>query len=190
MPVRQPHSGVANSEDGHQNPTVAGRTDRTRRCTWSLAGRSIRRAEWARLTWGAGISAEACVLHLQFCDSSRCRLDERRKALINIVVLFFLLGLFAGLTRSELKLPGALYDSLSLILLLAIGLKGGEGLAKQALAPLLPDWARSSCWASRRPWSRTGCFSRSGVSRGSTRLLWPRTTVRSASRPLPWASTG
>jgi hypothetical protein len=59
--------------------------------------------------------------------------------LIDVVVLFFLLGLFAGLTRSELKLPGALYDSLSLILLLAIGLKGGEGLAKQALAPLLPQ---------------------------------------------------
>ena len=46
--------------------------------------------------------------------------------MIDVVVLFFLLGLFAGLTRSELKLPGALYDSLSLILLLAIGLEGGE----------------------------------------------------------------
>ena len=33
----------------------------------------------------------------------------------------------------------ALYDTLSLVLLLAIGLKGGEGLAKQALAPLLPQ---------------------------------------------------
>lgn len=59
--------------------------------------------------------------------------------MIDVVVLFFLLGLFAGLARSELKLPGALYDSLSLILLLAIGLKGGEGLAKQMLAPLLPQ---------------------------------------------------
>ncbi len=59
--------------------------------------------------------------------------------MINVVVLFFIFGLAAGLARSELKLPAALYDSLSLLLLLAIGLKGGEGLAKQALMPLLPQ---------------------------------------------------
>ena len=59
--------------------------------------------------------------------------------MIDVVVLFFLLGLLAGLARSELRLPTALYDSLSLVLLLAIGLKGGEGLAKQALLPLLPQ---------------------------------------------------
>ncbi|MBS3935092.1 MAG: sodium-dependent bicarbonate transport family permease [Sulfuritalea sp.] len=55
------------------------------------------------------------------------------------VILFFLFGLAAGLLRSELKLPAALYDSLSIVLLLAIGLKGGEGLAQQALLPLLPQ---------------------------------------------------
>ena len=59
--------------------------------------------------------------------------------MIDVVILFFLLGLSAGLARSDLRLPSALYDSLSLFLLLAIGLKGGEGLAKQALAPLLPQ---------------------------------------------------
>lgn len=59
--------------------------------------------------------------------------------MIDVVVLFFLLGLLAGLARSELKLPAALYDSLSVFLMIAIGLKGGEGLAKQALAPLLPQ---------------------------------------------------
>ena len=59
--------------------------------------------------------------------------------MIDVVVLFFLFGLAAGLVRSELKLPAALYDSLSVFLLLAIGLKGGEGLAKQALGPLLPQ---------------------------------------------------
>jgi uncharacterized protein len=63
------------------------------------------------------------------------------QTIMDVVVLFFLFGLFAGLARSELKLPAALYDSLSLILLLAIGLKGGEGLAKQALAPLAPQLA-------------------------------------------------
>lgn len=59
--------------------------------------------------------------------------------MIDVVILFFLLGLGAGLARSDLKLPSALYDSLSLFLLLAIGLKGGEGLAKQPLGPLLPQ---------------------------------------------------
>ena len=59
--------------------------------------------------------------------------------MIDVVVLFFLFGLAAGLARSELKLPAALYDALSVILLLTIGLKGGEGLAQQALGPLLPQ---------------------------------------------------
>ena len=45
---------------------------------------------------------------------------------IDPVILFFLFGLVAGLLRSELKLPSALYDSLSIFLLLAIGLKGGQ----------------------------------------------------------------
>jgi uncharacterized protein len=59
--------------------------------------------------------------------------------MIDIVVLFFLFGLVAGLLRSELKLPVALYESLSVFLLVAIGLKGGQGLASQPLAPLLPQ---------------------------------------------------
>ncbi len=59
--------------------------------------------------------------------------------LLDVVVLFFLLGLAAGLARSDLRLPSALYESLSLFLLLAIGLKGGEGLASQALGPLVPQ---------------------------------------------------
>ncbi|MEN9316390.1 MAG: hypothetical protein RIS35_2783 [Pseudomonadota bacterium] len=46
------------------------------------------------------------------------------------VVLFFLLGVFARLARSDLRLPEALYETLSIFLLLAIGLKGGIELAK------------------------------------------------------------
>ena len=46
------------------------------------------------------------------------------------VVLFFLLGVFAKLARSDLRLPEALYETLSIFLLLAIGLKGGVELAK------------------------------------------------------------
>lgn len=59
--------------------------------------------------------------------------------MMDVVVLFFLFGLAAGLLRSELKLPVALYESLSVFLLVAIGLKGGQGLASQPLAPLLPQ---------------------------------------------------
>lgn len=59
--------------------------------------------------------------------------------MIDIVVLFFLFGLAAGLLRSELKLPSGSYEFLSVFLLLAIGLKGGEGLAQQPLGPLVPQ---------------------------------------------------
>ena len=53
------------------------------------------------------------------------------------VVLFFVFGLLAGLLKSELKLPPALYETLSILLLLAIGLHGGVELAEQASARLL-----------------------------------------------------
>ncbi len=59
--------------------------------------------------------------------------------MIDVVILFFIFGLAAGLLRADLKLPSALYESLSLVLLITIGLKGGEGLAKQALGPLIPQ---------------------------------------------------
>ncbi len=45
------------------------------------------------------------------------------------VVGFFALGLAAGFLRSDLKLSGGLMDTLSLYLLVAIGLKGGMELA-------------------------------------------------------------
>ena len=57
---------------------------------------------------------------------------------IDPVVLFFLLGLIARLSRSDLRLPEALYETLSVYLLLAIGLKGGAELARQPLGSVLP----------------------------------------------------
>jgi len=57
---------------------------------------------------------------------------------IDPVILFFLLGVVARLGRSELRLPEALYETLSIYLLLAIGLKGGAQLAVQPLAALWP----------------------------------------------------
>lgn len=55
------------------------------------------------------------------------------------VVLFFLLGLVARLAKSDLRLPESLYETLSIYLLLAIGLKGGVELARQPVATLLPQ---------------------------------------------------
>lgn len=57
------------------------------------------------------------------------------------VIWFFLLGVIAGLFRSELRLPPAVYDLLSVLLLLTIGLKGGVELARQPLGGVLPQAA-------------------------------------------------
>ena len=55
------------------------------------------------------------------------------------VILFFALGLFAGLAKSDLRMPPAIYDLLSMVLLLTIGLKGGVELAKAPIGGLLPQ---------------------------------------------------
>jgi len=59
--------------------------------------------------------------------------------MIDVVVFFFLLGVLARLVKSDLRLPEALYETLSIYLLLAIGLKGGIELSKQPLAALAPQ---------------------------------------------------
>ncbi|MCY7353607.1 MAG: sodium-dependent bicarbonate transport family permease [Lysobacter sp.] len=58
---------------------------------------------------------------------------------IDPIVLFFLLGLTAGLLRSDLRLPAAIYDFLTVVLLLGIGLKGGVELSRQSLGMLAPQ---------------------------------------------------
>lgn len=55
------------------------------------------------------------------------------------VVLFFVLGVIAGVARTDLRLPASIYEFLSIILLLAIGLKGGVELSKQSAASLAPQ---------------------------------------------------
>ena len=52
------------------------------------------------------------------------------------IVYFFVLGLAARLLRSDLKLPGVLYESLTIYLLLAIGIKGGVELASHPAGPI------------------------------------------------------
>jgi len=49
--------------------------------------------------------------------------------LIDPVILCFVVGLMAGLLKSDLKLPDQLYETLSIYLLFTIGLKGGVELA-------------------------------------------------------------
>jgi hypothetical protein len=62
--------------------------------------------------------------------------------LLSPIVLAFALGAFASLIRSDLRIPDALYESLSIYLLLAIGLKGGVALATaDPSAILLPALA-------------------------------------------------
>ncbi|MFT4938016.1 MAG: hypothetical protein ACI88A_001039 [Paraglaciecola sp.] len=57
----------------------------------------------------------------------------------DIVVMFFLLGLIAGLVRSDLKVPKAAYDTMSLLLMLTIGLKGGMALHGNLSWSLMPE---------------------------------------------------
>jgi hypothetical protein len=46
----------------------------------------------------------------------------------DIVIAFFALGLLAGLIKSDLKVPQPIYETLSILLMLVLGLKGGMAL--------------------------------------------------------------
>jgi hypothetical protein len=59
--------------------------------------------------------------------------------IIDPIILFFIFGVVAGALRSELRLPSQIYDFVTILLLLAIGLKGGIELAKQPFLTLLPQ---------------------------------------------------
>ena len=72
-------------------------------------------------------------------DARRTRCGHHGYLIVDPVVLFFLLGVAARLLKSDLRLPEAMYEGLSIYLLITIGLKGGVELAKQPLVPLLPQ---------------------------------------------------
>ncbi|MDQ2077813.1 sodium-dependent bicarbonate transport family permease [Marinimicrobium sp. ABcell2] len=57
----------------------------------------------------------------------------------DIVIAFFALGLVAGLLKSDLKVPHAVYETLSILLMLTLGLKGGLALHGQAQGSALWD---------------------------------------------------
>ena len=48
------------------------------------------------------------------------------------VIWFFVLGVAAGAARADLRLPAAIYEAVSTVLLRAIGLKGGVELARDS----------------------------------------------------------
>lgn len=56
-------------------------------------------------------------------------------SLLDPAVLFFALGVFAGLVRSNLEMPAAISKFLPIYLLMALGLKGGFALAASGFTP-------------------------------------------------------
>lgn len=57
----------------------------------------------------------------------------------DVVIAFFALGLLAGLVKSDLKVPLPIYETLSILLMLTLGLKGGMALHGVPLRPILPE---------------------------------------------------
>ncbi|HYO44773.1 MAG TPA: sodium-dependent bicarbonate transport family permease [Candidatus Limnocylindrales bacterium] len=82
-------------------------------------------------------------------------LDALTSNLLSPVVLAFVLGALATRLGSDLRVPDALYESLSLYLLLAIGLKGGVALSQASPGSLvLPALATLAMGAAVPVW----CF--------------------------------
>ena len=68
-------------------------------------------------------------------------MDLLLQNLISPVVLAFLLGMTARWVKSDLQIPDALYQGLSIYLLFAIGLKGGVAVSETAPMELLGPMA-------------------------------------------------
>jgi hypothetical protein len=60
--------------------------------------------------------------------------DAIQANLLSPAVLFFVLGIIASLTKSDLKFPESLYVGMTIYLLVAIGFKGGVAIADAGLA--------------------------------------------------------
>ena len=58
---------------------------------------------------------------------------------MDITIAFFILGALATLVKANIQFPKALYQGLTLFLLIAIGIKGGVALAEHGSAKLLPQ---------------------------------------------------
>ena len=91
--------------------------------------------------------------------------------MLDVAVLFFLLGLAARLAGSALRVPQALYETLSIYLLLAIGLKGGMELARQPLAELAPQVAACLALGFAIPFAVVPLLQRLGFDRNDSASL-------------------
>jgi uncharacterized protein len=60
-------------------------------------------------------------------------MDTALATLSSPVILFFILGMAAAFARSDLTIPEAIAKSLSIYLMIAIGLKGGVEVSKSGL---------------------------------------------------------
>jgi len=60
-------------------------------------------------------------------------LDLALSTILSPIVLFFVLGLFAALMRSQMSVPEAFAKGLAIYLMMAIGLKGGVEMSKATL---------------------------------------------------------
>ncbi|MDO9159294.1 MAG: sodium-dependent bicarbonate transport family permease, partial [Burkholderiaceae bacterium] len=85
--------------------------------------------------------------------------------MVDVVVLFFVLGVFARLVKSDLRLPEPLYETLSIYLLIAIGLKGGVELHRLPLAELMPQMVGSMALGFAIPFVLTPVLRGLGLSR-------------------------
>ncbi len=59
--------------------------------------------------------------------------------IVDPIILFFLFGVIVGLLRIKLCLPRQIYDFVTILLLLSIGLKGGIEIAKLSIGFLFPQ---------------------------------------------------
>lgn len=60
-------------------------------------------------------------------------------SIVDPIILFFIFGVVVGLLRVKLCLPRQIYDFVTILLLLSIGLKGGIEMAQLSLGFLLPQ---------------------------------------------------
>ncbi|MCL6609839.1 MAG: sodium-dependent bicarbonate transport family permease, partial [Geminicoccaceae bacterium] len=73
-----------------------------------------------------------------------------------------MLGVLARLCRSDLRLPGALYETLSIYLLLAIGLKGGVEISRLPAATVLGQAAVVAAFGAALPLAAFPVLRRAG----------------------------
>ena len=116
-------------------------------------------------------------------------------ALLQPVVLFFLLGALAAFARSDLAIPEAVAKGISLYLMMSIGLRGGgevaetgfthdmllaggAGLGLSFLLPLPAFWLLRTA----------GRLDRTNAAAASPPSQTPRCTCRSASGVMLWST--